>query len=102
MYAIRSYYEFIAVISLAALADQPCQRMKRILVNVRHIGTGNRIRNRIKIRQVAQNKPAGVPDAAVGVGKLLQDIVGNADRITSYNVCYTKLLRRLCSRCLPR
>ena len=67
MYAIRSYYE---------------EKLSRIMD--------------VKKRYFSEYNPLYIPDVKkeVGVAESKQFLKMITDRITSYNVCYTKLLRK--------
>ena len=54
-----------------------------------------RLRMAIRISNVDPTKAKTEAEAAVAAGDMLEDNTDDALRITSYNVCYTKLLRSI-------
>ena len=104
MYAIRSYY---ATSSLAEMAGQnPVHPTLRAFVHeLRALGYREG-ENLILERRSLEGKRERYPDVIAELVRLKTDVIVTAggslliarakalwDRITSYNVCYTKLLR---------
>ena len=90
MYAIRSYYVLVThgrlAVELIAALEHVVGHQERILAVC--IGPDDDMEQR---RQDIMDSVAAVDDGSGAV--VLTDMFGGTPRITSYNVCYTKLLR---------
>ena len=95
MYAIRSYYAFVSQLNLVVAKELDSviidQREHRVQLRRGRIMSVRRVDG----PEIDQRADGDVEQAAgflAEIERVLQHAIGEV-RITSYNVCYTKLLR---------
>ena len=100
MYAIRSYYVNIDILLEQVLTVRKDAGLDFDVLFVDSAsvdGTGEKVlawRDKAPVDLLQQGKRSGLASAVIDGARMSKsDIVLVMDRITSYNVCYTKLLR---------
>ena len=93
MYAIRSYYAYIAsgILELyvaGALSEKESKEVYELMQKYSEINQEVLAIEEAVVKLTASTSPISNKD-------ILKKIKANLNRITSYNVCYTKLLRKL-------
>ena len=108
MYAIRSYYALergpFSFGSAWGRGDRAPSRVQGGALGVSPTASWGRFRGRSFPRRTGGGGPASEPSQRGPEGRPGTDCPGGADprgRITSYNVCYTKLLRGFCGSVRP-
>ena len=110
MYAIRSYYDPAGIIDLKDAIVWMRKHAKKYHINPDKIAilgasSGAQMATLIGVtpnssKYKLNNHVSDEVQAIINIDGITSFIHQEADRITSYNVCYTKLLR--CKRCSQR